>query len=888
MITLAWLARQARRATQFTRSEGFTVTLLAAARGVTLSALILYLLITTSTWLEPERRPPNYPVPQFPQFHVDPSSGRIRDVYNRERVFHGVNAVFKGPPWHPPVLDSFHPELSFSPADFAILQTLGLNVVRLGVMWPGVHPARGETNETYLHVMKRMVRQMRAAGIYTLVDFHQDVFGSRFCGEGAPSWLFDEQTESVASHVNQGGTGTAASLGSTSSNSKGINTSNVNSSSSRSSSNSSTPQDTSSSVRSVRRSSGIIDGGGGMLPCVGFAVCMRPIEYAKSFPEPLSPRFHLLPRGTLDDGAAERVETTETAGTAVTPDPTETAAAAETTATGSHAGLMIRHAETPAEAKTGANDLVTASHAFASLSGTPGTSSGSNSQTRRFHASDPDPKQCERHSWSDYHFTYAVARAFQDLYENRWGWRDRMVDYWAEVARAFKDEDGVLGYDLINEPWVGDEFSNPMLMAPGVADKLNLAPLYEHLQAAIRAEDPSKLIAFETVTFDDAVSGLRWVPGGQAWRNMSVLSYHHYQPPNIAVRATMKQRMAERKRLQCGAMLTEFSLPSIPLGIKVGRSRRNGLFEMARYFGRGNDSGGERLAERALMQSNSSGFRASGCTVHRRSLQRTLQRKALPWAERRAQSAAGKAVVRGLLSCGEAETGRAVQMQAEKDEEGNAEEVSNTGKPSNGTVDPKHKEDEDPGPGAWKEMEELLDAADEHVQSWMAWEYKTFLPITGANLGLFHRNGSLNMRLALLLARTYPQAVAGRILQFFFNSSAASFHLSYLANHPLPPDRHVRPMTWLFSSKDADEQGRDGPPVAPTGMEFRTEIYCFRCGEVGWSTSVRVVPATVKWAMKGRTVEVEHDAKDAGKRVDVWITHEHTDGPPDKPGITSA
>ncbi|CAI5958156.1 unnamed protein product [Closterium sp. NIES-64] len=793
MLTLAWLARQARRAAQFSRSEAFTTTLLAAARAVTLSALILYLLITTSTWLEPERRPPNYPVPQFPQFHVDPSSGRIRDAYNRERVFHGVNAVFKGPPWHPPVLDSFHPELSFSPADFAILQTLGLNVVRLGVMWPGVHPARGETNATYLHVMKRMVRQMRAAGIYTLVDFHQDVFGSRFCGEGAPSWLFDEQTE-----------------------------------------------------------------------------------------------FHLLPRGTLDDEAAERVETTEATGTSVTPEPAETAAAAETTATRSHKTFPLGRAETLAEAKTGENDMVTASHASESPSGTPGTSSRSNSQTRRFHTSDPDPKQCERHSWSDYHFTYAVARAFQDLYENRWGWRDRMADYWAEVARAFRDEDGVLGYDLLNEPWVGDEFSNPMLMAPGVADKLNLAPLYEHLQAAIRAEDPSKLIAFETVTFDDAVSGLRWVPGGQAWRNMSVLSYHHYRPPNVAVRATMKQRMAERKRLQCGAMLTEFSLPSIPLGIKVGRSRRNGLFEMARYFGRGNDSGGERLAERALMQSNSSGFRASGCTVHRRSLQRTLHWKALPWAERRAQSAAGKAVVRGLLSCGEAETGRAVQMQAEKDEEGNAEEVSNTGQPSNGTVDPKHKEDEDPGPGAWKEMEELLDAADEHVQSWMAWEYKAFLPITGANLGLFHRNGSLNMRLGLLLARTYPQAVAGRILQFFFNSSAASFHLSYLANHPLPPDRHVRPTTWLFSSKDADEQVRDGPPVAPTGMEFRTEIYCFRCGEVGWRTSVRVVPATVKWAMKGRTVEVEHEAKDAGKRVDVWITHERTDGPPDKPGTTYA
>ncbi|GJP44346.1 hypothetical protein CLOM_g3726 [Closterium sp. NIES-68] len=890
MITLAWLARQARIAAQYTRSEGFTVSLLAGARVLTMSALILYLLIATSAWLEPSRRPPNHPVPQFPPFHVDPDSGRIRDVYNRERVFHGVNAVFKAPPWHPPVLDSFHPALSFSPADFAILQSLGLNVVRLGVMWPGVHPARGETNETYLLVMKRMVRQMRAAGIYTLVDFHQDVFGSRFCGEGAPSWLFDEQAATVAVSAAFSASGLDQQDGSSTrgdSVTEDIFRSNAGNSLKVNSS-SSTRQDSDSTLTHSMTSSGsIIDGGGGILPCVGFAVCMRPIEYAKSFPEPLSRRFHLLPRRTLDETAetTETVETTET----------EEATAGEATADDSMAGIRL-----VVEAETGLTKQPAAAHAPTTTatgadSGAGAGARASSSNNHRwsnYHASDPDPEQCRRHSWSDYHFTYAVARAFQDLYENRWGWRDRMADYWAEVARAFKDEDGLLGYDLINEPWVGDEFSNPMLMAPGVADKLNLAPLYEHLQSAIRAQDPNRLIAFETVTFDDAVSGLRWVPGGRAWRNMSVLSYHHYQPPNIGVRATMKQRMAERNRLKCGAMLTEFSLPSIPVGVGVVRDRdrpAGGTGDSGGSAGSGGGetpAGGERPANRALALSNSTAVPTSGCTVHRKELQGVLQKTSLQWAEQRAQSAAGKAVVKALLRCDKTEAAGAVQVQAEKHRERTAREISNSVQENNAPAELREQE-RDPGQGAWREFEEILDAADEHVQSWMAWEYKPFHPITGANLGLFHPNGSLNTHLALILARTYPQAVAGRILEFYFNASAASFHLAYSANHPLPPERKVGPISWLSSSEDGEEQVKMGPPPAAAAMEFLTEIFCFRCGEEGWSTGVRVVPATVKWEVKGRMVEVRHEVRDAGKKVDVWITHDRKGGLSELPGTAT-
>ena len=61
------------------------------------------------------------------------------DEYGRIRVFHGANMVVKGPPWIPDVSE-FSSDLSLTEEDFQIMDMLGLNMMRLGVMWPGVEP----------------------------------------------------------------------------------------------------------------------------------------------------------------------------------------------------------------------------------------------------------------------------------------------------------------------------------------------------------------------------------------------------------------------------------------------------------------------------------------------------------------------------------------------------------------------------------------------------------------------------------------------------------------------------------------------------------------------------------------------------------------------------
>ena len=48
-----------------------------------------------------------------------------------------------------------------------------MNVIRLGVLWVGVEPVRGEYNETYLEVIKSIVDKCKSHGIYVLLDSHQ-------------------------------------------------------------------------------------------------------------------------------------------------------------------------------------------------------------------------------------------------------------------------------------------------------------------------------------------------------------------------------------------------------------------------------------------------------------------------------------------------------------------------------------------------------------------------------------------------------------------------------------------------------------------------------------------------------------------------------------------
>lgn len=62
---------------------------------------------------------------------------------------------------------------------------------------------------------------------------------------------------------------------------------------------------------------------------------------------------------------------------------------------------------------------------------------------------------------------FTCSEGFQYFYTNYNGSIDKWVDFWGYVADNFKGNPAVIGYDPMNEPWIGDFFNNTELLLPG-------------------------------------------------------------------------------------------------------------------------------------------------------------------------------------------------------------------------------------------------------------------------------------------------------------------------------------------------------------------------------------------------------------------------------------
>ena len=109
------------------------------------------------------------------------------DEDGRSVLFHGVNVVYKVAPYIPSTED-FDPFDSLNDEDIENLVQWGFNFVRLGVMWEAVERVQGQYDTEYLQKVAQLIDKLGNAGIYTLVDMHQNAFARISCGEGFPNF----------------------------------------------------------------------------------------------------------------------------------------------------------------------------------------------------------------------------------------------------------------------------------------------------------------------------------------------------------------------------------------------------------------------------------------------------------------------------------------------------------------------------------------------------------------------------------------------------------------------------------------------------------------------------------------------------------------------------
>jgi endoglycosylceramidase len=105
------------------------------------------------------------------------------DGHGRVVITHGVNAVWKRAPYYPPEAPA-----GFTAADADWLRAHGFNSARIGTLFAGVMPRRGEIDAAYLAHWERVVKLLASRQIYILFDFHQDMYNERYQGEGFPDW----------------------------------------------------------------------------------------------------------------------------------------------------------------------------------------------------------------------------------------------------------------------------------------------------------------------------------------------------------------------------------------------------------------------------------------------------------------------------------------------------------------------------------------------------------------------------------------------------------------------------------------------------------------------------------------------------------------------------
>jgi hypothetical protein len=130
----------------------------------------------------------------------------FRDAQGRYVLFRGINLASrsKRPPYLPILPlhirnidpDVFRNELENVRPNLARLKSIGMNVVRLLVIWKALEPTVSPNSvslmgpaRTYLECLRQLIDELYYTnGMFVIIDFHQDLAHEIYGGDGFPDW----------------------------------------------------------------------------------------------------------------------------------------------------------------------------------------------------------------------------------------------------------------------------------------------------------------------------------------------------------------------------------------------------------------------------------------------------------------------------------------------------------------------------------------------------------------------------------------------------------------------------------------------------------------------------------------------------------------------------
>ncbi len=124
-------------------------------------------------------------------------------------------------------------------------------------------------------------------------------------------------------------------------------------------------------------------------------------------------------------------------------------------------------------------------------------------------------------------------------------YQDELVNLWTTIAKRYKDEPAVAGYDLLNEPL-------PARTGAAQAYKAQLEPLYKRLTAAIREVDSKHIVIVEGADWAND-----WSVFTKPFDKNMVYQFHYYCWDNPTTLKSIRQYLDYRTRLNAPVWVGE-------------------------------------------------------------------------------------------------------------------------------------------------------------------------------------------------------------------------------------------------------------------------------------------------------------------------------------------